>query len=97
MELGREVRATYAFVERNFNLVRRYLNWEIVFLFYSIINALTIGFIGVTTGPEEVLFLTIGALLWGFLSVLFHEVGESVSWERWEGTIEYTFMAPFAD
>lgn len=94
MELGRELRATYAFVERNFNLVRRYLNWEIVFLFYSIINALTIGFIGVTTGPDEVLFLTVGALLWGFLSVLFHEVGESVSWERWEGTIEYTFMAP---
>lgn len=26
--------------------------------------------------------------------ILFHEVGESVSWERWEGTIEYTFMAP---
>lgn len=94
MELGREIRATYAFVERNFNLVRRYLSWEIVFLFYSIINALTIGFIGVTTGPDEVLFLTVGALLWGFLSILFHEVGESVSWERWEGTIEYTFMAP---
>lgn len=94
MELGRELRATYAFVERNFNLVRRYLNWEIVFLFYSLINALTIGLIGVTQGPEEVLYLTVGALLWGFLSVLFHEVGESVSWERWEGTIEYTFMAP---
>ncbi len=32
--------------------------------------------------------------MWGFLSVVFHEVSESVSWERWEGTIEYTFMAP---
>lgn len=94
MQLARELRATLAFVERNLNLVKRYYNWEIVFLFYSLINALTIGLIGVKQGPDEVLYLTVGALLWGFLSVLFHEVGESVSWERWEGTIEYTFMAP---
>ncbi len=94
MRISRELRATYAFVGRQFNLVKRYFNWEVVFLFYSVINALTIGLIGVTQGPEAVLYLTVGALLWGFLSVLFHEVGESVSWERWEGTIEYTFMAP---
>ena len=25
---------------------------------------------------------------------MFSEVSQSVSWERWEGTIEYTFMAP---
>ena len=40
------------------------------------------------------LFLVIGALLWEFLSVLFHEISESIAWERWEGTIEFTFMAP---
>ncbi|MTI96628.1 MAG: ABC transporter permease [Firmicutes bacterium] len=97
MSVKSEIRATYAFVERNFNLVRRYINWEIVFVFYTIINTLTIGLIGVQAGQEAgetVLYLIVGALLWGFLSVLFHEVSESVSWERWEGTIEYTFMAP---
>ena len=89
-----EIKSLYAFVERQFNLVKRYLGWEIVFLVYTIVNALTIGFIGVTQGKETVLYLVVGAMIWGFLSVLFHEVSESVSWERWEGTIEYTFMAP---
>jgi ABC-2 type transport system permease protein len=89
-----EIKSLYAFVERQFNLVKRYLGWEIVFLVYTIVNALTIGFIGVTQGKEMVLYLVVGAMLWGFLSILFHEVSESVSWERWEGTIEYTFMAP---
>lgn len=89
-----EIKSLYAFVERQFNLVKRYLGWEIVFLVYTIVNALTIGFIGVAQGKETVLYLVVGAMIWGFLSVLFHEVSESVSWERWEGTIEYTFMAP---
>lgn len=94
----REIRASFALVERNFNLVKRYLGWEVVFMFYNIVNTLTIAFIGVA-GPKEtlnerVLFLVVGALLWGFLSILFHEVAESVQWERWEGTIEYSFMAP---
>lgn len=96
--LGRQIVASYAFVERNFNLVRRYLGWEIVFLVYTTVNTLTIGLIGVvidgSSGQDRVLYLIIGALLWGFLSDLFHTVSESVSWERWEGTIEYTFMAP---
>ncbi|RKX69302.1 ABC transporter permease [candidate division WOR-3 bacterium] len=83
-----------AFVERNFALIRRYLGWEIVFISYSVANALAIGFIGVRFGSETVLYLIIGAMVWGFLSLLFHEVSESVAWERWEGTIEYTFMAP---
>lgn len=94
----REFLASLALVERNFNLVKRYIGWEIVFLFYTVVNALTIGFIGVdpVTGKsgDRVLYLIAGALLWGFLSILFHEVSESVAWERWEGTIEYTFMAP---
>lgn len=83
-----------AFIERNFALVRRYLGWEIVFISYSVANALAIGFIGVRFGREMVLYLVVGAMIWGFLSLLFHEVSESVAWERWEGTIEYTFMAP---
>lgn len=97
MNLTRELRASMAFAQRQYNLIKRYLSWEIVFLFYTIINTLTIGLIGVQAGEnsgELILYLVVGALLWGFLSVVFHEVGESVSWERWEGTIEYTFMAP---
>ncbi len=92
--LLQEIPKTFAFVERNVNLVKRYMAWEIVFLSYSIVNALTIAFIGVGAGKEQVLFLVIGALLWGFLSVLFHEVAEAVAYERWEDTIEFTFSAP---
>ncbi len=40
------------------------------------------------------LFLAIGALVWHYLAVVFQTVSEMISWERWEGTIEYTFMAP---
>jgi len=90
----RELIASFAFVNRNFSLVKWYLGWEVVFLCYSVINVLTIGLIMVGRDDAHVLFLVIGALMWGFLSVVFHEVSESVSWERWEGTIEYTFMAP---
>ncbi len=97
-ELAVEGRTLYAFMERNFHLVRRYLSWEVVFLFYNAINAMTIGYIGVNTPAahrsQTVLYLLIGALLWGYLSLLFDEVANSISWERWEGTIEYTFMAP---
>lgn len=111
VELVRELRRSYALVERNFNLIKRYIGWEIVFLIYTVVNTLTIAFIGVNPagaatgggagggagaamGGDRVLYLVVGALLWGFLSVLFHEVAESVQWERWEGTIEYSFMAP---
>ncbi|KPJ53375.1 ABC transporter [candidate division TA06 bacterium DG_24] len=89
-----EAGASWAFVERNFTLVRRYIGWEAVFVTYSIVNSLTIAFIGVTQGKEKVMYLVVGAMIWGFLSLLFHEISESIAWERWEGTIEYTFMAP---
>jgi ABC-2 type transport system permease protein len=38
--------------------------------------------------------LLVGALLWTYLSLVFFEVAFAITWERWEGTIEYTFMAP---
>lgn len=88
-----EFKASLAFVGRNFNLVKRYAAWESVFLIYNVVNTVTIGFIG-WGDPDKILYLIIGSLLWGFLSVLFHDVAEAVAWERWEGTIEYTFMAP---
>jgi ABC-2 type transport system permease protein len=95
----REVRAVVALVRRNFHLIRRYLGWELVFLFYNVVNTLTIGLIGFAMPAgaarnREIIYLTIGALLWNFLSILFQEVSNSVQWERWEGTIEYSFMAP---
>lgn len=93
-QIAGEMKATLAFVERQFNLVKRYLGWEIVFLVYTMVNCLTIVLIGVGGGPTRLLYLAAGALLWEFLSIIFHELSESVSWERWEGTIEYTFMAP---
>ena len=97
----RECKASWAFVERQFNLCKRYLGWEIVFLFYAIVNTLTIGLIAVgmqqqgkLVESDYIIYLVIGALIWGYLSIIFHEVSESIAWERWEGTIEYTFMAP---
>ena len=99
--LTAEVKASFAFVERNINLARRYAGWEFVFVFWNVVHALTIGLIGVYMGGDDaakvqasVLFLIVGAVLWNFLRLLFYEVADAVAWERWEGTIEYTFMAP---
>lgn len=102
-QLIHEIRASYAFVERNFNLTKRYWGWEVVWLLYSIANALSITFIG--AGTEEItgqridsahliLYLLVGTLVWHYLSVVFDQVSELIAWERWEGTIEYTFMVP---
>ncbi|HWI52090.1 MAG TPA: ABC transporter permease [Symbiobacteriaceae bacterium] len=96
--VARQLSATYGFVERNWALTRRYIGWEVVWLVYGTVSTLTIGLIGADSqglaGQERVLYLLIGALLWSYLSVLFQIMGETVAWERWEGTIEYTFMAP---
>lgn len=96
--MNRQLSATLGFVERNWSLTRRYLGWEIVWLVYGTVSTLTIGLIGADSqglaGQERVLYLLIGALLWSYLSVLFQIMSETVAWERWEGTIEYTFMAP---
>lgn len=94
MNLKAQAYGLIAFIERNFALIKRYLGWELVFLTYNIVNALAIGLIGARMGKEMVLYLIVGAMVWGFLSILFHEISESIAWERWEGTIEYTFMAP---
>jgi ABC-2 type transport system permease protein len=41
-----------------------------------------------------VLYLVIGTLVWRYLSSIFYWITEVISIERWEGTIEYTLMAP---
>ncbi|MBC7225821.1 MAG: ABC transporter permease [Thermoflexales bacterium] len=101
--LTRTLRASYAFVERNFNLVRRYWGWEAVWLAYSIATTLSITYIG--AGMEAIsgvqvdtnyliLYLLIGTMVWRFLAIIFDNISEMIAWERWEGTIEYTLMAP---
>lgn len=93
----RELIAIWGYAQRNYFLTKRYFLWEVVWLVYSVMNALTIGFIGVGVGGEAATittFLLIGTLIWSYLSMIFDLLSETVSWERWEGTIEYTFMAP---
>jgi ABC-2 type transport system permease protein len=91
----REMRASLAFVQRNFNPTRRYWGWEVAWLAYSLAAALAVAFIGVAQGDARLLqVLIIGTIFWNFLSIVFGFIGETVSWERWEGTLEYTFMAP---
>jgi len=96
----RELIAIWGYAQRNYFLTKRYFLWEVVWLVYSTMNALTIGFIGVGFGSDSAqtskitTFLLIGTLLWSYLSMIFDLLSETVSWERWEGTIEYTFMSP---
>jgi ABC-2 type transport system permease protein len=100
-----ELHALFGFAERQLNVYRRYWVWEVVWLFYSLVSVLSIGFLasGLDSlgvgGPgfdlhRAQLYLLIGALLWGYLSLVFMEAAYAIAWERWEGTIEYTFMAP---
>jgi ABC-2 type transport system permease protein len=89
-------------VERNLYLVKRYIWWDIAFLVWTIANTLTVVFIarGVDVSAAEQNALAtrflVGGVIWAYLGVIFEIVTETVAWERWEGTIEYTFMAPVA-
>jgi len=98
-----QMRASYAFVERNINIVKRYWAWEVVWLTYSVVNSLSVSYIGF--GMEKlggqgvdsrflVLYLAIGTIVWRYLSAVFYWVTDLIGIERWEGTIEYTLMAP---
>jgi len=99
------LQATYAFIERNANLVKRYWAWELVWMIYSIANSLSVSFIGLgmeflsgesanIDGRYLVLYLVVGTLVWRYLTTVFYWITEVISIERWEGTIEYTLMAP---
>ena len=93
--LTRDARASYAFVERNFNLTKRYFGWEVAFLVYAVAGALSVSFIGESVGSRRLLMLlVVGAVFWNYLSVVFQSIGDTITWERWEGTLEYTMMAP---
>jgi ABC-2 type transport system permease protein len=91
-------------VERNFYLVKRYFLWDLAFFVWTVANTLTIVFIAegieATGGQINVVATTtsllIGAVVWAYLGIIFEFLTETVAWERWEGTIEYTFMAPLS-
>ncbi len=91
-------------VERNVYLSRRYIWWDLAFFLWTVANTLTIVFIAkgieATGGEIDVeratTSLLIGAVIWAYLGILFEFMTETVAWERWEGTIEYTFMAPLS-
>jgi ABC-2 type transport system permease protein len=102
--LRRELVGFAGIVERNAYLIRRFMWWEVAWFLYTVANTLTIVFIA--KGAEaagyrldvnrETIVLLIGAVVWSYLGLLFEIVTETVAWERWEGTIEYTFMAPLS-
>src|SRR5919107_881879 len=91
-------------VERNAYVVKRYGWWEVAFFIWTIANTLTVVFIAdgvAATGGKldverQTTVLLIGAVIWAYLGIVFEILTETVAWERWEGTIEYTFMAPLS-
>lgn len=100
-----EVLQSYAFLARNWHLTKRYWGWEVVWFFYSLTTALSVIFIaqgaetltGAAPGFDVqylTMYLIIGTLVWHYLSNIFMLTSEVIAWERWEGTIEYTLMAP---
>ena len=89
------MKQAWAFVFRDYHLTRRYFSWVVVFTFYAVVNSATVVLIGVAAGDRRLtLTLLVGVMLWGMLSVVFQEIANSITYERWEGTLEYTFMAP---
>ena len=108
MSIGTTLRAELVgaggVVERNFYLTKRYIWWDFAWFIWTVANTLTIVFIAkgieATGGQLDVnrvaTSLLIGAVVWAYLGVLFEFLMETVAWERWEGTIEYTFMAPLS-
>lgn len=100
----RPIGLAWAFFERQINLWKRYWCWELVWLVYGVVNTLAITFIAEQVGQDGiagrdevnrlVMFLLIGTLVWAYLSAVLDDVSLVVGWERWEGTIEHTLMAP---
>jgi len=102
VEMRHQLVGLFGIVERNVYLTKRYFLWDIAFMVWTIANTLTIVFIAraanLPPGRENTLatMLLVGATIWAFLGIIFEFMTETVAWERWEGTIEYTFMAPLS-
>jgi ABC-2 type transport system permease protein len=104
MSMKHELIGLAGVVERNVYLTRRYFFWDLAFFLWTVANTLTIVFIAegieATGGQIDVdrttTQLLIGGVVWAYLGIIFEFLTETVAWERWEGTIEYTFMAPLS-
>ena len=102
MTMRQELIGLGGIVERNVYLTKRYFLWDVAFMVWTIANTLTIVFIArvehLPAAEENRLATTllVGAVIWAYLGIIFEFVTETVAWERWEGTIEYTFMAPIS-
>ena len=102
VEMRNQLVGLFGIVERNVYLTKRYFQWDIAFMVWTIANTLTIVFIAraahLPPARENTLAtaLLVGATIWAFLGIIFEFMTETVAWERWEGTIEYTFMAPLS-
>ena len=105
-EFATQAGLAYAFVEREVALMKRYWLWEVVWIVYGIVTSLSVAYIGLAapiisgsavdpaTTSRFVLYLLVGTMAWRFMGLVFENIAEIIAWERWEGTIEYTFMAP---
>src|SRR4029078_6027494 len=90
--------------QRIMYLIMRFAWWELAWFLYTVAKTLTIVFIakGIEAGGGHLdvnrttIVRLIGAVIWSYLGLIFEIVTETVAWERWEGTIEYTFMAPIS-
>ena len=76
--MTRELRASYAFVERNFNLTKRYWGWEVAFLVYAVAGALAVSLIGA--------FAFVCAFIWKMIAIEPRSVMEA---KRWIGRIVF--------
>src|ERR1044072_6594496 len=89
------LRQTWAFLFRGYHITRRYIGCGVGFNFYARGASATVALIGVAQGNYQLtLTLVVGALLWNYLSWLYNEIAMSIAYERWEGKLEYTLMAP---
>jgi len=105
-EFATQAGLAYAFVEREVALMKRYWLWELVWIIYGIVTSLSVAYIGLAapvisgnavdpaTTSRFVLYLLVGTIAWRFMGLVFENIAEIIAWERWEGTIEYTFMSP---
>src|ERR1022692_3228406 len=77
-----EANAFLGCFERQRNLYRRYWVWEVVWLVYSIVSTLSIGYLASGLGSfsgsnahvniaQAQLYLLVGSLLWSYLSLMF--------------------------
>lgn len=92
-----------AFFNKEWDFVKRFWSWRLVWIVYDLMWAMSVGFLGSAAGQvagvemdssNYILYLLIGSFMWTYLASVFGNITWAITRERWEGTIEYTFMAP---